>query len=389
MGRVAWGARPDSRPSGVHGPAVRPLQRFTLTLVLLVVAAHTALARGEEPDSLGAREGRTGFLFLPIVYYTPETGVAGGAALLMVRHEVIAETRARPSSLLLDFIYTQKRQLIAEMYPDVYFHDGEYHVVGSLYYARYPQKYFGIGNDMPDSLEEQYSSRAFRVSADVVRRIVPNVDAGLSGYFESRTFTDFEQGGQLAPLTISGSAGGRVVGLGLVSHWDTRDHLFSPRTGRLYQLTWRVYSPKFGSDFDFGALTLDLREYFPVWEAATVGVQFLGTVSSGNVPFFMLAKVGGGYSMRGYYEGRYRDKDLLTLQGEFRFPLVWRFRGATFICVGDVAPELSRFSLRNIKPSYGLGLRYIFDPLEKLCIRFDLGMGRGSSGVYITANEAF
>jgi hypothetical protein len=92
--------------------------------------------------------------------------------------------------------------------------------------------------------------------------------------------------------------------------------------------------------------------------------------------------------MRGYLEGRYRDKNLLVVQTEYRFPLVWRFRGALFAGVGDVAPRLDRFTLDALKPSYGLGLRYLIDPVEKICIRFDFGFGRGTSGFYFTANEA-
>ncbi len=92
--------------------------------------------------------------------------------------------------------------------------------------------------------------------------------------------------------------------------------------------------------------------------------------------------------MRGYYEGRYRDKKLLVVQTEYRFPIVWRFGGVLFAGAGDVAPTLGQFALQTIKPSYGFGLRYMFDPLEKMRIRIDFGWGKGTSGMYVTANEA-
>ena len=93
--------------------------------------------------------------------------------------------------------------------------------------------------------------------------------------------------------------------------------------------------------------------------------------------------------MRGYYEGRYRDKKLLAMQTEYRIPIIWRFGAALFAGAGDVAPALSKFNLSSVKPSYGFGLRYLFDPVEKMCIRIDFGFGKGTSGMYITANEAY
>ncbi len=93
--------------------------------------------------------------------------------------------------------------------------------------------------------------------------------------------------------------------------------------------------------------------------------------------------------MRGYFEGRFRDKDLLAVQLEYRFPIFWRIGGAVFAGAGTVAPDVARFSVGQVKPGLGLGLRFMYDLVERMNVRVDVGFGKNSSGIYMTANEAF
>jgi outer membrane protein assembly factor BamA len=110
---------------------------------------------------------------------------------------------------------------------------------------------------------------------------------------------------------------------------------------------------------------------------------------NGSAPFHKLAALGGQSMMRGYYEGRYLGNKLLAGQVEYRIPIYWRFGAVAFAGAGDVASTMSRFNLHDLKPSYGFGIRYVFNPDEKLSLRLDFGFGRNTSGVYITAAEAF
>jgi len=107
------------------------------------------------------------------------------------------------------------------------------------------------------------------------------------------------------------------------------------------------------------------------------------------VPFQRLSKLGGSLLMRGYYEGRYRDHDLIVAQAEYRLPLWRRFGLTGFAGIGDVADKISRFRSREMKTSAGLGLRYMLIPEEKMNLRFDFGFGKDTSGFYVTITEAF
>lgn len=99
--------------------------------------------------------------------------------------------------------------------------------------------------------------------------------------------------------------------------------------------------------------------------------------------------LGGAELMRGYYEGRYRDKQFIGGQAEYRMPIWWRFGAAAFAGLGDVAPAIQEFRLSSFKPSYGLGLRFMVNPKEKVNIRLDYAWGQQTSGFYLEITEAF
>ncbi len=352
------------------------------------VQSSIAQIQPEEPPE-AVPEGRFGLLPFPLLYYTPETGVAGGAALVGSHRANVSDTSARPSSVVVDLIYTQKKQISAEVCPDVFLDSALYHAIGQIHFSRYPLRFYGIGHNTQEESEESYTSRTFRLTLDALRRIAGDFSGGISLLYETQTLSALHPGGLLEPGTITGSRGGRTVGAGVVFHWDTRNNLFTPSSGHFYQLTLRTSGRTIGSDFDFTYFNLDLRNFLLITERSVLAVQALVSMTSGSVPFFFLPQLGGSDVMRGYFEGRYRDKDLLAVQVEYRFPIFWRIGGAVFAGAGTVAPEVTRLSVPQVKPGAGLGLRYMYDLVEKMNVRVDVGFGRNNSSVYVTANEAF
>jgi hypothetical protein len=55
----------------------------------------------------------------------------------------------------------------------------------------------------------------------------------------------------------------------------------------------------------------------------------------------------------------------------------------------DVASSVGRITKSTVKPTYGFGIRFRFDELEKVEIRMDVGFGKGSNGIYFDINQAF
>ena len=331
-----------------------------------------------------------GVLALPVIFYKPETRIAIGGVGIYYFREAGSMAGTRASSIRAGFIYTQRGQIITKIEPQVFLNDEEYYLAGDISFFKYPDKFFGIGNATPDEAEEDYTPQILRFRADVQYQMVKHLFAGIRYNLIDYRILVYQQGKTLEKRTTPGSNGGTLSGLGMVLKWDTRDNVFSPSNGRLFELSTLSFQKPFGSQFTYNVLTVDLRQYYNVLDHQDIAVQLFGGFSNGNPPFQYMQRLGGEKLMRGYLEGRYLDRNYITLQAEYRVQVWWRFGAVVFAGLGDVAPSVSAFRLDHFKTSKGFGIRYAVSREEKLNIRMDLGFGQnGNAGFYLTAAEAF
>jgi outer membrane protein assembly factor BamA len=137
------------------------------------------------------------------------------------------------------------------------------------------------------------------------------------------------------------------------------------------------------------SIIIDGRYFLPTTKNQVLALQLFGQFSDGNVPFNQMSMMGGEMMMRGYYFGRYRDKQYLAAQAEYRFlPFNFskRLGGAVFGGLGSVS---STFPKENWKWSAGGGLRYLLFPKKDIFTRFDLGFQPDGYGIYFYIGEAF
>jgi hypothetical protein len=110
-------------------------------------------------------------------------------------------------------------------------------------------------------------------------------------------------------------------------------------------------------------------------------------LTTGNPPFQMMHHLGA--FMRGYHLNRFRDRNLLAVETEYRFSLFGRFGMVAFAGCGQVAHDVQDFSFDRIKPSVGLGFRFALIPEQKMNLRMDVGIGKDDSSFNITILEMF
>lgn len=353
-------------------------------LVLFLVNNRSTFAKENEKA-----EKKNDLTILPIVYYTPETKIAGGLGGVCYLRASGNNSRQRTSSLLTDLVYTQRKQVIFEFLPDLYFKSGDYYLRGFLTLKRYSEKFYGIGRDAAEDKEEDYTFHAARLDVSFQKRVFKQIYAGVQYEFERNKILAVEPGGQLEGGELVGSRAGEASGIGLMLSWDSRDSIFFPRRGKYWQMSAKFFSRTLKSDYLFQKFNIDFRQYFPFFSSHALAVQATINVITGNPPFQMLSLLGGQSLMRGYYRGRYRDKDMIAVQLEYRMS-VWRRLGLVgFLGCGDVSDRLSQFRLESFKMTGGLGVRYRIQRQESSNLRLDLGFSRESSGVYMTVSEAF
>ena len=360
---------------------------------LLFLIAVVGALRGSAPAA-GAAPGeprKGSFIVLPIVFYSPETKLAGGVGGLLTLRSPKATATDRPSSMYFYAIYTQMKQFTLSWEPEIYIGREAWWLKGRFLFERYPDKFWGIGPDAPDTAEECYTPRTMMFEGYFLRQLVPSAGlyAGLQFRYERLRMLGTEPGGSLDRGAVGGSAGSTVAGVGLAVSRDSRDDIFFPRRGDYWLASLLRYSKALGGGFSYSHLKVDGRKYLPVGAKHVLAFHGQFQLITGTPPFTGYAKLGHDTMMRGYYAGRYRDKVMAAFQAEYRAPLFWRLGIVGFAGLGNVSPMLRTLDLGRPKPSYGAGLRFRVSSREATNIRVDFAFGKGTSGVYFTAREAF
>jgi len=324
---------------------------------------------------------------LPIIFYSPETRLAFGvAAVYAFRKDSL---QYYPSQVQFGLAYTINDQLLLYLPYRLYLNKEKYLLYGEFGYYMYSYNFYGIGNEQDPDYEELYGINFLRIRMSFLRRVQKNLYLGVRYWLEDYKITETEEGMQFASGEIVGSESGLVSGLGLVANYDSRDNLFFPTKGFFVESTFQRYDKAIGSKYEYTRFLIDGSTYLSLAKNHVLAFNGVADFISGNPPFNQMAVLGGTKRMRGFYEGRYRDKNALITQAEYRFPLAGRFGLAAFMAYGAVADEVSNFELNNFRLTGGGGLRFAINRKEHINIRVDYGFGKQSSGLYFTIGEAF
>jgi hypothetical protein len=326
---------------------------------------------------------------LPLAFYTPETSLAFGGVLFNLFRTVPEDTLSKFSNVRTAVIFTLRSQLLVDVDHDIFTRNEKYRITGKFLFARFPDFFYGIGNQTKEENEELYSANNFNIKTQFMRQIFNHFYAGLIYNFFYLGNIDKKADGILDTANIVGSNGGISSGIGIILQWDTRDFNLNSSRGHFIELATRHYRDYLGSDFTYNIIELEILKFFPLAPKHVLGLQFQGRFSNRDVPFQQLSLLGGDKLMRGYYRGRYRDKVLYAVQAEYRWQFYRRFGMVVFGGLGDVSEQFNSFDFSDVKPSYGIGLRYMILPSQKVNIRLDYGLGRGTHGIYINITEAF
>ena len=329
-------------------------------------------------------------LVLPIIARSIETGWSFGLASASTFHLYKRDTTIRTSNAQAIALYTTRRQFVTALNGSIYF-PGERWILNEQFsYSSFPDDFWGLGKRAPDSNEESYKFKQYYIYLHPQFRIGKHLFLGTVFEFQRVFDIDYVAGGLFDRENVLGRYGYHIAGLGLSLTYDTRNNAFWPDKGGMYQFWFDHFAPVLGSDYHYTNYVIDLRRFVRVYRRQVLALQAYGSFNTGEVPLRSLAFLGGANSMRGYYAGRYRDKNAGILQAEYRIPLWWRIGAVGFADMGNVGPELKDVDLSHFKYSYGGGLRIALNQTEKLNLRLDYGLAKGhSQGFYLQLGEAF
>lgn len=329
-------------------------------------------------------------LVLPIIARSIETDWSFGVATSLTFRPRFQNKTARTSNVQALALYSLRKQFVVAINGSIYFPDEKFIINQQLSYSYYPDKFWGLGKSAPHSNEEDYNYKQYYIYLHPQMNVGNKIYLGFLYEFQRLFDVNYKPGGLFVQENILGRDGYHVSGLGLSFTYDTRNNAFAPDHGLMLQFYFNHFANFFGSDFQYTNFVLDARKFIKTYKEQVLAMQAYGFFNAGEVPLRSLALLGGANKMRGYYEGRYRDKNLIIFQTEYRVPIFWRIGAVVFGDFGNVASKLSDIDFQYLKYSYGGGLRVALNKTEKLNLRLDYGISAGSSnGFYLQLGEAF
>ena len=326
------------------------------------------------------------FSFIGGPFYSSDTKFGIGLVGSALYSHSLADTVTQPSQIAL------KLQLSTTLFYSLalegthIFPKDRFRINYNVEFYSFPTYFWGIGYDAArHQAKTKFVERGVDIKADFLmnlgRHIYIGPAAGMSWTDATRRREPLEPwDGQ--PRTVTSTF------VGLTATLDTRDVITAPWSG-WYVMLSQKFHPRFlgNTTHSFSSTAFEVSHYRKVWKGGVLAGKFRSLFTYGSTPWPEMATFGGSSTMRGYYEGQYRDKCAADITVELR-QHVWRRSGvAVWVGAGTVFPSLSALRWNRVLPCAGVGYRFEFK--KRVNVRVDFGVGKGTTGFEFSINEAF
>lgn len=326
--------------------------------------------------------------------FNNETGVSVGAISFLrfvpakadSTHK--ADSTQKIDSIYLFSMYTQKKQFLISIKPEIHFAKDLYTFSSELDFRKWPSSYYGIGNDNDPDMEERYTPQDYFFDLGISRNLKKYLALSVHASTNAYEILKHEENSYLQIYNDMTNA----IGLGIGAKWDSRDAQYYPTKGIYLDISKTIYDKNLKSDYNFSQNYLDLRTYYALNDESLFSWQLISAFSTSNTPFFKLYRL--DKYMRGTPSNLSKDRNILVLRNEYKiFPwhgkITKKIGFATFLELGNVFDKIDNYKILENKINYGLGLRYTILPGDKLNFRVDMGFGEHGTEMTIMGTESF
>jgi outer membrane protein assembly factor BamA len=176
------------------------------------------------------------------------------------------------------------------------------------------------------------------------------------------------------------------------AQYDDRDEPGNPRAGGFYRVEAAYYDDRDFASYSFRRLDVEVQRYFPFFNQRRViavrgRLQSTDTNSGQQVPFFLLPTLGGSEDLRGFREFRFRDRQSVVANLEYRWEAFSGLDLALFGDAGNVFAKTGDIRLDKLETAYGVGFR--FNTSKSLFLRLDIGFSQEGPRTFIKFNHVF
>ena len=146
--------------------------------------------------------------------------------------------------------------------------------------------------------------------------------------------------------------------------FDWRSRLGYAGSGGLYRVQFDDFRENDNDQYSYRSLEAEVVQMIPLmranWVIALRGLTTITDIEDTDaVPYFMLPALGGGKTLRGYPDFRFRDRNRLVMNAELRWTPARFLDMAVFYDTGKVTARKEDINFEDLEDSYGIGMRFI------------------------------
>jgi outer membrane protein assembly factor BamA len=373
------------------------------------------------------KENSSSLLLVPIIGSNPATGFMFGVG---GQYAFQMKGSSQYSALSGSIQGTTKSQMLILLKNNIYTKNDKFFYTGDWRFQIFSQDTYGLGTEAPDggaldyqfnlgglnsvqdSLAQPMAFNFFRFHQSVGYKIKQDVYFGL-GYNFDGYYKIVDEKLRLEPgdsLLTSHYLYNSRYGFDLKSYHtsaifanfmiDKRDNMISPYTGYFLSLGYRGAYRFTGNENNAELFQIEWRSYHSLSSknpTHLLALWVMGNFSpEGGFPYMALPATAydqRSRSSRGYTQGRFRGKDFVYSEAEYRFPISrcgGILGGVLFVNATSTNNQALELKLmESIQFAYGAGLRVMVDKKSRTNLTLDYGFGNKSSGFYLAVSETF
>ncbi|MCU0421981.1 MAG: outer membrane protein assembly factor [Bacteroidia bacterium] len=357
-----------------------------ILIIYVILFLSSTTAYSQQTDSLP----KLSVLPVPTIGRSIETNwYFGAVTLFKLKHYFKSSLY---STAKLEFNYTLNKQVILNSAWYVYMNKNKQIMIGENAYLFFPEYYYGIGNQSSDKDGVFYSAHRVELNNALLWNTTRKFYLGGMIRVQGINNIQIKTGKLEVANELVNNNAEWSYGVGPKLLVDKRSNLLNPEPGDFYidveEITYYKQTPTQQSSF-FANIRADVRYYHKLFKKINLAWQYVGLYGLGNQPYRLMGLLGSDSHMRGYYLGRYRDRNYTAIQTEARIQLIPWLGFTIFGGVGDVWRNYSDLQFEHIKYSTGLGLRLRVDKTDRINLRLDYAIGKETTGFYVAFGEAF
>lgn len=370
------------------------------TLSADAAAADTVVRRtffqrlGDYYRGTNRRPRRFDVVVLPGPHYSSTMGFGIGAAATGLYSCDPSDPTLPRSNAALKGGFTSKGQIKAIIDGTNIFPRERYRMDYRIAFCTFPTQFWGIGTASCriDANETDYRLNYIDAQGRFLFRLAPKLYAGpyvRYRYMVARNVETFPEDSPAPGISLWQGQQLRQRGLtaGLSLTCDTRDNMLGATRGFFFRLDQTFTPAATAGGRGFATTQFEIDGYRRLWRGAVLAAQLCTELNYGKPAWCMLAQIDGTKRMRGYYEGRYRDKHCIDAQIELRQHIRKRHGVVAWIGGAEYFSRADALRWRDILPDGGFGYRWQCRP--GMNIRIDYGFTRHGGTLLFNIAEAF